>query len=353
MPHLVDTLHHDLKRAMRRAMPDDCRIFGVELSPYSVKVRSYFRYKRIPHTWVVRSMAVMEEFRRYAKLPLVPLVVAPDGTAMQDSTPIIEAMEKRAPEPALDPVDPTLRFLSALLEEYADEWGNKPMFHYRWTYEADQRSAADRIARESMPDAADADVAGLADAIRARMVPRLSFVGSSDATRAQIEGSFTREVDLLERHLATRPFVLGGRPALADLGLYAQLYQCLSDPTPGAYLRKSAPRVTAWIERMLDPKGDGPFESWSALAPTLEPLLAAEVADLFLPWSDANAKALAAEGPEKPFTVELEGRPFTQQTQKYHARSLGVLRQRYAAVSDRAALDPILERTGCRRWLAA
>ena len=25
------------------------RIFGIELSPYSVKVRSYFRYKRIPH----------------------------------------------------------------------------------------------------------------------------------------------------------------------------------------------------------------------------------------------------------------------------------------------------------------
>ena len=31
------------------------RIFGLELSPYSVKVRSYFRYKAIPHVWIVRN----------------------------------------------------------------------------------------------------------------------------------------------------------------------------------------------------------------------------------------------------------------------------------------------------------
>src|SRR5215470_5830307 len=128
-------------------MTDRYRVFGMELSPYSVKVRSYFRYKRIPHEWIVRSVANMDEFNRYAKLPLVPLVVSPDGQAMQDSTPIIEKMETRFPEPALQPADPALAFLSALVEEYADEWGNKPMFHYRWTYDADAESAADRIAR--------------------------------------------------------------------------------------------------------------------------------------------------------------------------------------------------------------
>src|SRR5437588_337364 len=33
------------------------RIFGAELSPYSVKVRSYCRYKGIPHQWIIRSAA--------------------------------------------------------------------------------------------------------------------------------------------------------------------------------------------------------------------------------------------------------------------------------------------------------
>ena len=31
------------------------RIFGAEISPYSVKVRSYFRYKGIEHEWIVRD----------------------------------------------------------------------------------------------------------------------------------------------------------------------------------------------------------------------------------------------------------------------------------------------------------
>ena len=28
------------------------RIFGIEMSPYSAKVRSYLRYKGIPHQWI-------------------------------------------------------------------------------------------------------------------------------------------------------------------------------------------------------------------------------------------------------------------------------------------------------------
>lgn len=326
------------------------RIFGIELSPYSVKVRSYFRYKGIPHEWVVRSAARMDEFRQHAKLPLVPLVITPGGESLQDSTPILEEMEARVPEPGIHPDEPLAAFVSALIEEYADEWGNKPMFHYRWTYEPDQRSAAERIARESMPDADAAALEGLADAVRARMVPRLSFVGSNAGTRETIEASFRRQVAILERHLASRAYLFGARPAFADFGAYAQLYQCLSDPTPGAWLRAEAPRVVAWIERMLAPKAEGPFEPWRALEPTLEPLLRDEIAGCFLPWSDANARALAAGEPE--FEVALGGRPFRQQTQKYHARSLAALRARHAAAAG-AALDALLERTGCLRWLAA
>jgi glutathione S-transferase len=326
------------------------RIFGIELSPYSVKVRSYFRYKGIPHRWVVRSGDQMEEFRRYAKLPLVPLVVAADGASLQDSTPILERMEAIYAEPGIHPPDPVAAFVSALVEEYADEWGNKPMFHYRWTYPADQQSAAERIARANLPDAPAAQLGALAGAVRERMVPRLSFVGSNEATRDTIETSFRRQVAILEAHLAKRPYLFGARPAFGDFGAYAQLYQCASDPTPGAWLRSEAPRVLAWIERMLAPKAEGPFEPWSALEPTLAPLLRDEIAGCFLPWSDANAKALAAGAPE--FDVTLEGRPFRQQVQKYHARSLAALRERYATASDRGALDELLERTGCRRWLA-
>ena len=36
-------------------MAEGYRIIGAEMSPYSVKVRSYFRYKGIPFQWIPRN----------------------------------------------------------------------------------------------------------------------------------------------------------------------------------------------------------------------------------------------------------------------------------------------------------
>jgi hypothetical protein len=43
-------------------MADGYRVIGTEMSPYSVKGRSYFRYKAIPHHWIVRNAASRAEF---------------------------------------------------------------------------------------------------------------------------------------------------------------------------------------------------------------------------------------------------------------------------------------------------
>jgi glutathione S-transferase len=228
------------------------RLFGAELSPYSIKVRSYLRYKQLPHDWIVRSQANEDEFRGLAKLPLVPLLVMPDGSVLQDSTPIIERLEQVHPEPSIHPPGPVAAFVSALLEEYGDEWGNKPMFHYRWAYEPDQASAARRIAGEMMPGIDKATLAPAVEMVRARMVPRLSFVGSSDATRPAIEGSFLRLASILEEHLAGRPYVFGGRPAFADFGLYPQIRQAATDPTArcsGSAFRGCSPGRSACSRR--------------------------------------------------------------------------------------------------------
>ena len=319
------------------------RIFGSELSPYSTKVRSWFRYKGVAHEWIVRNPSNQAEFEAHARLPLVPLVVTAEGEGIQDSTPIIERFEAEHPEPSVHPADPALAFLSALLEEYGDEWCNKHMFHYRWRDEADQLSAAGRIARSQLPEDADeAAVGERRDAVRDRMVTRVRFVGSSPATAPVIEASFARLLGLLETHLEGRTHLFGDRPAFADFGIAAQIHQASTDPT-GATLVPE--RTLAWCRGMQDPRAQGPFETWESLGPTLSPILAEEVGTRFLPWSDANARALA-DGAET-FTVALAGEAWTQAPQRYHARSLKVLRDKYAAVGDRSALDPILDETGC------
>jgi glutathione S-transferase len=332
-------------------MADGYRIIGAEMSPYSVKVRSYFRYKGIPFQWIPRNAASQAEFEKHAKMPIIPLVVTPDGTGIQDSTPIIDRIEKLHPEPSIHPAEPVTNFISTLIEEFGDEWGNKWMFHYRWAREIDQRCSAGRIARMRAPRASEEEHAALAGQVRIRMVERVWYVGSNELTASQIEIGFQDMLALLEDHLSTRPYLFGGRPAFGDFGLWGQLYELWTDPTAGALIEGNAPHVLDWIHRMLWPRAEGAFESWKTLAPTMMPILTRQVGRQFWTWTLANEKALA-EGKDE-FSVTLGDNVWLQKPQKYHARSLGMLRAKYASLADTRDLDLILAAAGCLAGLRA
>jgi hypothetical protein len=173
----------------------------------------------------------------------------------------------------------------------------------------------------------------------------VSFVGSNPETAPQIEDSFRETLAILEPHLANRAYLFGQRPAFADFAMWGQLYNAWTDPTPGGLINATAPNLLAWIHRMLWPRAEGDFESWSNLPPTLMPLLERQVGRLFMPWTVANALALANGRQE--FSVELGGRTWTQKPQKYHAKSLAALREKYHALDEKRGLDAILDTSGC------
>lgn len=330
-------------------MSQPYKIFGSEMSPYSVKVRAYFRYKAIPHRWIPRNADNETDFKAVAKLPIIPAVVTPEGESIQDSTPIIERIEAAFPEPLIHPPGDALAFLSALIEEFGDEWGNKLMFHHRWWADIDQMVSAQTLARLIKPLAADEEVSALANFIRTRMSGRGHFVGSSSQTAPLIHRYFLELLDILEPHLAARAYLFGGRPAFGDFGLAPQLYEAAIDPTCGAIIRARAPAVLDWCQRMMAPRNDGAFENWAALSPTLAPLVA-YIGRYFLPWTQANAQALAAGQAE--FTVQLAGDAYTQPPQKYHAKSLAVLKNKYRPLSTNAELQAMLKDGDCARYLA-
>lgn len=327
---------------------NDYIIYGSEYSPFSVKVRSYFRYKNIPHEWRPRNKENFDHYKAHAKLPLVPLVIAPDGTVLQDSTPIIEKMEEIYPEPSIYPQEASSSFLSALLEEYGDEWGNKPMFHYRWWHDVDQIAVAKALADSLLPNSGEEEREAQAKQIRHRMVPRLSFVGSSEQNRGTIEKSLDQLLALLEKHLAGRPYLFGGRPSLGDFGLFCQLYGCTQQPTTHKMIEKYS-NVAEWVYRMLDPTDQGEFEAWSSVAETLEPLVREQIGELYMPWAQANAKALLANEPT--FTVNLKGDAFTQDTMKYPGRSFQTLKNRFSKIDKNRSLEEVLLVTGCLKYL--
>ena len=296
-------------------MSDVYRIYGAELSPFSVKIRSYFRYKEIPHQWIVRDSETMADYQNYAKIPIIPLVVTADEKGLQDSTPIMEQMD------------------------------NKWMFHLRWAREEDCLSAAGRIAATMVQKGnEDARIAVRSKVIE-RMADRVWFVGSNEVTAPQIESGFRSALAQLDAHLASRPYLFGGRPSWGDFGLWGQIYNAWTDPTGGAWIESSAPNVLDWLHRMTNPRNEGEFESWSSVERTLAPFLADQVGALFCPWTEANAAAMA-KGDEE-FSVELASGTWTQKPQKYHAKSLSVIREKYSAVTDKSALDAVLDAAGC------
>jgi hypothetical protein len=182
-----------------------------------------------------------------------------------------------------------------------------------------------------------------------RMSGRGHFVGSSAATADLIEQYYFELVDILEAHLLNRKYLFGARPAFGDFGLFAQIYEASVDPTCGSILRARGPHVLDWCYRMIEPRNDGPFETWDTLGPTMCPLLD-YIGRYFLPWTQANSIALQAG--EKEFSVELGGRAYVQPPQKYHAKSLQALREKYRAVDNKAKLDRILDASDCVRYLS-
>jgi glutathione S-transferase len=324
-------------------------IIGRPESGYSVKVRSAMRYKGLPHEWMDRCARTEKLYQAHAKVQLIPLVFRPDGSAFQDSTPVLEELEKKHPEPSFHPSDPGLRFLSELLEEYGDEWVNKLMFHYRWSYRADQKHRSGTLARGTLEGHPLRLLAPLlAPLIVRRMVPRMAFAGSNENNKPILVESFANLVSILEAHLAHRSYLFGGRPAFGDFGLWGQLYQAWIDPSCGAHLNDHGPSVVAWIKRMEDPKADGDFESFETLEATLRPLFASEVGPRFLAWDAANAESRQVGRTQTELT--MDGKLYYQRTFKYPAETLAILRRKLNEAVD-AGADPglrtFLRETDC------
>lgn len=312
------------------------RLYGAELSPSSMKVRAYLQYKAIPFEWIGRSHARQDEVQRYAKAPLLPILVGADETVLQDSTPTIEALEADASEPSLTPDEPATAFVAALIEDYADEWLNKLMYHYRWSGEADQESAARRLVDGMFDADAPVERESIEAAVRERMTSRLRHIGAGAENAPILQTSFARLLDHLDAALASSSYLLGGRPSIADFGLAAQLEQMASDPTAGALIQTRAPNVARWLARMRAPRAEGGFDSFDAVTQRLAALAASELAGLYLPWAVANAAAVGADAPH--VGADTADGQFRQPPQRYAARALAALRAKYARLSENAAL---------------
>lgn len=331
-------------------------LLGAPGSPYTRKMLALLRYRRIPYAVRWGSHREPQPDKPAPKVKLLPTFYfpGPEGVeAVTDSTPIIRRLEAEHPGRSAIPPTPALAFLDALIEDYADEWLTKPMFHFRWAHEADARNAGPLLAFWQSSTLSDEEGRRIADELTRRQVERLYVVGSNPTTAETIESSFERLVDLLDARIAEQGYVMGARPGAADFALYGQLTQLgVVEPTSAAILSARSPRLRAWIDRVEDLSGLAPQEDdWLTDLAALRPLLA-EIGRTYAPFLLANAAAAQAGAPD--FETEIDGRPWTQPTFPYQAKCLVRLRDAHGNLpaEARSQVDALLADTGCERLFA-
>jgi glutathione S-transferase len=337
-------------------MQDRLRLIGSPASPYTRKMLALLRFRQIPHAIIWGEPAqVLQELGLEVPKPVLHPVCIPANSqqALCDSSPLIRRLEADYPGREVIPGDAVLAFLDFLIEDYADEWCTKPMFHYRWHYAADADNAGTLLPLLLNVGMPEQPWQQFKEQFTERQISRLHVVGSSADTDALISASYKRLLKVLESHFVRAPFLLGDRPAACDFALFGQLSQLVGfDPTSQATAKAIAPRTVAWVSIMEDQSGlmldQRDWFTGDSAAENLKPLLH-EIGRSYVPTMLANAKAVA-EG-QQEWQVQLDGETWQQRSFPYQAKCLRWVREAYfnLAVTDREKLDSMLEGSGCER----
>jgi len=338
-------------------LPVPLTLMGAPGSPYTRKMLAVLRYRRIPYRFRVgRHPASEMPQPKVLLLPTFYLEVS-DGTleAVVDSTPLIRRFEDEFAERKVVPSDPAIAFLDYLLEDFADEWLTKAMFHYRWHFPRDAEHAGEMLPRWSVNPQTEAALAPMKAFVKERQIGRLYVVGSNETTAPVIEASYRRYLDALKAHLEHNRFLMGARPGASDFAAYGQLTQLAKfDPTPMAIAIKEAPRIYAWVDLVEDLSGlevaDKDWITRDSIPSTLRALFV-EIGRVYVPVMLANESALKAGA--KRVETEVDGRPWTQDPFPYQARCLRWIREEFAKLDGglrKAALET-LAGTGCEKLL--
>lgn len=260
-------------------------LWGTPHSLFAGKARSYLLKKRVPFIELLASDArFLGEVVPKVGHMVIPVIEAPDGELIQDTTAIIDHIEARNPEPVIMPPGGVQRIVAQFLDAFGSNYLMPAAMHYRWSYRSEQeaflRAEFARAVPPQMPYERRLDMAG---AIMDRFNGFLPNLGVAAETIPAIEAAYEELLDVLENHFRLHPYLLGGRPSLADFGMMAPLYAHLSrDPVPAKQMRTRAPNVARWTERMnqaeiADPEFPGvtDFPPDDAIPETLEAVLRA------------------------------------------------------------------------------
>jgi glutathione S-transferase len=325
-------------------------VYGSSISYFTGKLENYFRIKGIPY----RLQALTQRhhaalIRRQTGSAQMPAVELADGRWMSDTTPIIQWFERECAAQPVTPRDPLQRFFCLLLEDYADEWLWRPAMHYRWHYTEGARFASGHLANEI---AADIPLPVFCKRWFITRRQRTGYTTGDGITSGQVpavEAIYRRTLEQLEAILGQRPFLLGDRPCLADIGFSGPIFRHFAlDPVPAMIMRETAPAVWEWAARLWNTRlRDCAGSLLPGIPVDWGPLLE-EIATHYLPYQCANVDAVAAG--QKRFDAQIGGVDYRgARSSRYRVWCLQQLREHFMALApaERDRTRELLESHGC------
>ncbi len=287
-------------------------------------------------------------------------------------------------EPPLHPYilnSPVISFLNFLLEDFADEWTTKYMFHYRWHFKEDAENAKKMLVLQHKLNIDNKSMSEFGNHIADRQINRLWVVGSNNETADLIDQSYKRYLMILEDHLKNSPFMFGLRPSSSDFALYGQLTQLVGfDPKPRNIAIKQSPRTVAWVNIMSDlsglhdkggigeffginsDNGDKPLEinyfdsndsGWNELndIPLSLKEMFNEIGRVYIPCLLANAEA--HEDGNEVWETQIDSSIWKQKTFPYQVKCLNWIKDEFNKLSgsDKNLVKDYLKGTGCNKIL--
>jgi glutathione S-transferase len=197
-------------------------LWQIEVSHFSEKARWALTYKGVEHRrraplpgahipvalWLTRG--------EHKTFPILSL----DGRNIGDSSAIVEALERRYPDPPLYPADPEQRRRALELEEFFDEEVGPYVRHLAFH---EMREDPDRL-REIAEEAAPGPLPGGMAAAYARTYTSLRWK-SGDPEAAEVDrAKIVAALDRIEEEVGSGDYLVGEAFSVADLAAASLLF---------------------------------------------------------------------------------------------------------------------------------
>lgn len=296
----------------------DYTLFGSDMSYFSGKARAYLRWKGIPFQEVAPTPQIMkDEILSTIGWPVIPVLKTPDGEYVQDTADIIDYFENKPVVISAYPETPLQRFASLLLQLFADEWMTLPAMHYRWNH--NEEWIYGEFGKNAAPGASQEEQYKAGKAVGSRFRGFVPMLGISDQTIPGIERAYEQFLADFSAHLDLMPYVFGTRASFADFALIGPLYaHQYRDKSSGAHMKRVAPKVAKWVERVISGQGqDGDLISDDDLPKSLLSIFKVQMQEqlpvlektneMFVAWASARSSGDAVPRGFEMIEFEIGG----------------------------------------------